>query len=69
MLDLQAASEAAAGMDSLDGSQVDSVVFQAVVGSLGASFVAGSEIVEEGREVNEECPVEDIAISTVLSDV
>ena len=38
MLDLQAANQASSGMASFSGSQVDSVLFQRVIGSLGASL-------------------------------
>ena len=64
LLDLQAANRAAAGVSSRNSSQVDSVIFEAVVGSMGTSFVAGAEEDLEGDEVEDEQPAEDATRSS-----
>ena len=50
MLRLQAASKKSTGMLSSVGSQVDSVVFQRVIGSLGASVEPGDYVARERPE-------------------
>ena len=39
LLNLQSANQKSCGMDSLDGTHVDSAIFQRVVGSLGGSIM------------------------------
>ena len=50
MLRLQAASKKSTGMLSSVGSQVDSVVFQRVIGSLGASVEPGDYVAHQEPE-------------------